>query len=71
MNTVSPPLPAMRADPAYALPEDVAQALYLISNILSINEDPGIQPGDLQGMSQVLAHAEHTWSKLRAACPEC
>lgn len=48
-----------------AMPEDVAQALYLIASILSLNDDPAIQPGQLTGMSQALAHAEKAWSEMK------
>jgi len=71
MNTEPLSFSAIPGDPERALPEDVAQALFLISTILSINDDAEIQPGDLQGMSKVLSHAEQTWSKLKAACPMC
>ena len=54
-----------------ALPEDVAQALYLISSILSLNDEPGIQPGQLTGMSHVLGNAKRAWSDLSANCPGC
>ncbi len=51
--------------PPQGLREDVAQALFLISSILSLNDDPDIQPGQLQGMSQVLAHAKKAWSEMK------
>ena len=71
MNTKPLSSSAIPGDAERALPEDIAQALFLISTILSINDDAEIRPGDLQGMSKVLSHAEQTWSKLKAACPMC
>ncbi len=66
------PVSSAPPGPTYhVLPEDVVQALNLIASILSLNDDPGIQPGQLQGMSTVLAHAENAWRELRADCPEC
>jgi hypothetical protein len=52
-----------------ALPQDVAQALGLINSILSLNDDPTIQPGQLEGMSIMLSNAEKAWSQLRANHP--
>lgn len=42
------------------LPEDVSQAISHVSSILSLNSDDGIEPGALQGMSRMLAHAKQT-----------
>lgn len=75
MNTQAsspePPGVASPGLPSEALPEDVAQALNLIASILSLNEDPSIQPGQLTGMSVVLSNAEKVWREMRADCPAC
>ncbi len=39
------------------LPEDVAQSICHITAILDINDDPAIEPGELEGMSHMLEHA--------------
>lgn len=52
--------------PQQAFPEDLAQALNLIASILSLNDDPLILPGQLTGMSVVLANAEKAWREIRA-----
>ncbi len=49
------------------LPEDMSQALCHISSILSVNEDAGIEPGDLQGMSRVLEHAQEALHEMEAS----
>lgn len=59
------PAAATATLPEPAMPEDVAQALFLISSILSLNDDPAIQPGQLTGMSQALAHAKKAWSEMK------
>lgn len=48
------------------LPEDVSQAISHVSSILSLNSDDGIEPGELQGMSRMLAHAKQTWDEMKA-----
>lgn len=48
------------------LPEDVSQAISHVSSILSLNSDDGIEPGELQGMSRMLAHAKQTWDEMQA-----
>jgi hypothetical protein len=72
-NTMNTRISSIAAPGAiqHALPEDVAQARYFINSILSLNDEPGIQPGELQGMSHVLFHAVDTYSEMRADCPEC
>jgi len=46
------------------LPEDASQALMHITSILSLNDEADIEPGDLYGMSRVLANAKRTWKEM-------
>ncbi len=48
------------------LPEDVSQAVCLITSILSVNEETTIEPGELQGMNRVLEHAKDTLEEMKA-----
>jgi hypothetical protein len=51
------------------LPEDASQALLHVTSILSLNDDTEIEPGELHGMSRMLAHASRTWREMRGGRP--
>ena len=51
------------------LPEDASQALIYVTSILGVNDDAEIQPGDLYGMSLILANARNTWRDMRGGGP--
>ncbi|HEY5995254.1 MAG TPA: hypothetical protein VIU46_11725 [Gallionellaceae bacterium] len=52
------------------VPQDLEQALNLVDDLLELNDDPAIEPGELHGMSQMLEHAAKTWNDLRAGCDD-
>ena len=49
--------------------QEVIQAMRHVQAILALNEDAAIAPGQLQGMSSMLDHAEQALAASSAALP--